>query len=156
MNFKPIAQLELPPFNMANMTNYFITCITCDGKSANDFKHLNTKAYPLFKDGHVQNIVVYEADNFVYVRAACLPEMRKDDTYKIDISLCKSGDIVSATCGCPAGCGPKGSCKHIAALCYALEEFSRIKKTKDFVACTSKLQTWNHPRKRISRPSIRR
>ena len=49
-------------------------------------------------------------------------------------------------CGCPAGRGPNGSCKHIAALCYALEEFSRLKTSKAYVVCTSKLQTWNQPR----------
>ena len=59
-----------------------------------------------------------------------------------------SGDIMSAMCVCAAGCGPKGSCKHIAALCYALEEFCRIKTTREFTACTSKLQEWNRPRKR--------
>ena len=45
--------------------------------------------------------------------------------------------------------GPKGSCKHIAALGYALEEFSRIKNVRDPVACTSQLQSWNQPRKKV-------
>ncbi len=63
-----------------------------------------------------------------------------------------SGEITFATCGCPAGLGPMGSCKHIAALCYALEEFSRLKTTHEFVASTSKLQTWNQPRKRTLEP----
>ena len=33
-----------------------------------------------------------------------------------------SYETAHAQCSCPAGCGPKASCKHIAALCYALEE----------------------------------
>jgi len=33
-------------------------------------------------------------------------------------------DVIGAKCRCPAGKGPCGSCKHIAAVCYALEEFS--------------------------------
>ena len=66
MDFKPIQEVTLQPsgFNMAHITNYFITRLACDGK---------------------------------------------------------------------------------AAMCYALEEFFRL---HDSVACTSKLQQWNHPRKR--------
>ena len=33
-------------------------------------------------------------------------------------------DIVFAECGYPAGMGPKGSCKHIAAVAYALVALS--------------------------------
>ena len=40
----------------------------------------------------------------------------------------------------------------IAALCYAMEEFSRLKTTKDYIVSTSKLQTWNQPRKRVLDP----
>ncbi len=77
MNFKPITELDLPPFNMANITNYFITRIACDGKSAKDFKNINTKAFPLFKDGHVQNIAAHIDVKFIFFQAACLPEMKK-------------------------------------------------------------------------------
>ena len=77
----------------------------------------------------------------------------KNDIYWLQLSQCKqSGDVTSAVCGCPAGHGPNGSCKHIAALCYALEEFSRLKTSKAYVACISKLQTWNQPRKRVLDP----
>ena len=92
-------------------------------------------------------------DQDLTIRAVCLPEMKKNHTYKIEIvQHASSNDIISAKCGCPAGCGPKGSCKHIAAVCYALEEFHRIKTTKEFIASTSKLQEWNRPRKRVLDP----
>ncbi len=41
MNFKPLTELELAPFNTADITNYFIKRIACDGKSARDFKSIN-------------------------------------------------------------------------------------------------------------------
>ena len=44
--------------------------------------------------------------------------------------------------------GPFGNCRHIAALGYALEEYSQIRTLRTPTACTSKLQTWNQPRKR--------
>ena len=51
--------------------------------------------------------------------------MKKDVIYKIVMSLKnKSYDIDSAKCGCKAGKGPKASCKHVGAVCYALVELS--------------------------------
>ena len=75
--------------------------------------------------------------------------MTDNITYAIRMIISTSNsDILHAQCGCPAGCGPKGSCKHIAAMCYALEDFSHIKNLcENPVACTSQLQTWNQPRK---------
>lgn len=52
--------------------------------------------------------------------------MRKDREYKIQKVLCPSGDILYAEDDWPAGRGPKGSCKHIAAFCFALEELSDL------------------------------
>ena len=56
--------------------------------------------------------------------------------------------VLTASCGCPAGAGPTGSCKHICALCYALEKFCEIKRLRSPQLCTSELQKWNQPRKR--------
>ena len=74
--------------------------------------------------------------------------MKKDTVYKIELRLDHVGDITKASCVCPAGLGPLGSCKHIAFLCYGLEEFCRIKHIRQPESCTSQLQVWNHPRKR--------
>ena len=139
----------LPEFSLAHMMTYFVTRKVCDGQIAGDFKHTNNHSYPLFKSGHIQKIRVIKGnDNNVYCNAVCLPEMRKDREYKIQMVLSPSGDILYAEDGCPAGRGPKGSCKHIAAFCYALEEFVRLGFTRPFLSCTSRLQTWNQPRKK--------
>ena len=94
---------------------------------------LNSRAYPLFKAGHIQSIMVTHNNtlNSHIIRCTCLPKMKKDILYKIDLTLDNSGDIIQANCVCPAGTGPFGSCKHIqSALCYALEEYCRIKKVQ--------------------------
>ena len=60
-------------------------------------------------------------------------------------------DVSSAQCTCPAGKGPFGSCKHIAALCFALEDFAKMREIileQGEEACTSVLQRWNQPRKK--------
>ena len=86
----------------------------------------------LFKCGHVQDIKVAN-DKHLYTQGKCIPEMKKDRIYKINLVLDKETlHIAQAECGCPAGKGPHASCKHIAALCYALEEFSRFGKLPDF------------------------
>ena len=46
------------------------------------------------------------------------------------------------------GSGPTGSYKHIAALCYTLEDFTCVHQLRSHVSCTSQLQMWNQPRKR--------
>ena len=143
----------LPEFSLANMLSYFVTRKVCDGNIAGDFKHINSHSYPLLKTGHVQRIQVIKGnDNNVYLSAVCLPEMRKDRDYKIQVVLSPVGEIIFAEDGCPAGKGPKGSCKHIAAFCYALEEFVRLEFTRPFLSCTSRLQTWNQPRQKKLSP----
>ena len=135
-------------FTIGNITTYFVSRIASDGKKANDYKNLNSRAYALYKAGHIQSIMVLHMNNLYYVKCACLPEMKKDIVYRIELVLDRSGDIMGAGCGCPAGGKPYGSCKHISALCYALEEYSRIKEIRQPDACTSRLQEWNQPRKR--------
>ena len=82
--------------------------------------------------------------------------MRKDRLYNITIKLeATSADIRFANCGCVAGRGPKTSCKHIAALCYAFEDFVRTfmdDTNAEAVSCTDKLMDWNKPRKRKLSP----
>ena len=143
-----IEDSNIPAFTIANITNYFIKRVSVDGKPANDFKNINTRAYPLFKAGHIQSIYIRHQDNSYDIKCICLPEMKKDILYKMDLTMNSCGDVTSASCACPAGAGPFGSCKHIAALCYALEEFCRLKEVRPPDSCTSHLQQWNRPRKR--------
>ena len=99
----------LPEFTIGNITKYFITRITSDGKSANDFKNFDNSGFPMFKDGHVQNICAHISTNFTYYVADCLPEMKKTIPYTIKLIIDNSSaDVEYATC------------KHPAAMCYAL------------------------------------
>ena len=42
-------------------------------------------------------------------------------------------DVVYASCGCPAGMGPSGSCKHIGALCYDFSGLCKPGSTQEFL-----------------------
>ena len=46
--------------------------------------------------------------------------------------------------------GAKARCKHVAALCYALDDFSKLQSLLDFQSVTERLQTWNQPRPKSS------
>ena len=68
--------------------------------------------------------------------------------YEIQMVLSPSAKILYTEDGCPLGRGPTGSCKHIAALCYALDKFVRLGFTRPFLSCTSRLQMWNQPQQK--------
>ena len=105
-------------FTNAHVVGYFVSRTADDGLPAGDFKSINASAS---RCGHVQQIqVCRDETSAVCVRAKCLPEMRKDSIYLLEMTLIGSSyDVFSARCGYAAGMGPKASCKHIAALCYA-------------------------------------
>ena len=122
------------------------------------------KGYRFFRDGHVQKIrlsPVLRSENdgdHVYVTCTVLPSMRKDRLY--DVRVCctvpanssVSPHVRAAYCVCPAGLA--GSCNHIAALLYALEDFVRLGLREEASkTCTEKLQAWNRPRARKVKPS---
>ena len=121
-----------------------------DGLPAGDFKGINKSAEYLFCCGHIQSIQYCIYMKIMYIKSNCLPEMRKDRIYKVCIGLeIGSSDIAYAACGCPAGKGPRGSCKHIAVLTYGISEFCKIFESQ---TCTDVLQIWNKPRAKKVNP----
>ena len=75
--------------------------------------------------------------------------MQKDRVYSVRMALqSASFDIIGAECGCPAGQGPTGSCKHIGALSYAIADFVWFIASPDYQTCTDVLQQWNRLRSR--------
>ena len=115
----------LPNFTTENVIQYLTYQKEADGLEKQDWKSLNYGGYKLFKEGHVQKIFVRSAD--IFVKAVCLPEMRKDRTYSLEITISKYNmNFSGAVCSCPAGKGLYGSCKHLAALCFALEDFVKV------------------------------
>ena len=122
-----------------------------DGLERQDWKNLTSSGYRLFKEGHVQQLKVSSQEPFV-VKAICLPKMKKDREYSTTVILQQEpASVLEASCTCPAGKGSWGSCKHLAALCYCLEDFVKMRSTAiqlDEASCTSVVQKWNQPRKK--------
>ena len=51
-----------------------------------------------------------------------------------------------AECGCPAGKGPRGDCKHIGTLLYTMADFCERGVLPELLTCTDQLQQWDLPR----------
>ena len=64
--------------------------------------------------------MVNQKDLLLEIKCNCLPEMKKDRIYKIQIDISSdTSDVTHAECTCPAGKGPHGSYKHVAAALFA-------------------------------------
>ena len=91
-----------------------------DGLEKEDWESLNFGGYKLFRGGHVQKIYVRNSGS-VSVKAICFPEIKKDRTYSLELVITPSMEISRGICTCPAGKGPRCSCKHLAALFVATQ-----------------------------------
>ena len=141
----------MPVFTIENVVDYLIYRKEEDNMRAEDWKSFKTGGFKLFKEGHVQNIMVHQQGTVFGIDCRCLPEMKKDRVYKIKVEIStETSSVHLAECSCPAGKGSHRSCKHIAATLFALENFYvTCQETEDeSVSCTSKLQVWNQPRKK--------
>ena len=149
------SQESYTQFTISNIMSYFVTRCLKDALPAGDFKSVSKSAENLFRCGHVQAIEVATVDASLYIKYNFMPEMMKDWVYCVLMQLNKiTCDIVSAECGCLAGRGPCGSCKHIGALSYVLADFFRVKSTslRELLTCTDPLQQWNRSRVRKVEP----
>ena len=140
----------MPAFTIENVLDYLIYRKEEDCLRAEDWKSFKAGGFKLFKEGHVQNIMISQQGTVFGIECKCLPEMKKDREYKIKVEISTNTSSVHlAECSCPADKGPHGSCKHIAATLFALESFyDTYQQEDDTLSCTSKLQVWNQPRKR--------
>ena len=112
----------------------------CDSQSCSDFKAINQSAVNLFQCGHLQQVKVLKLSERLWIQAHCLPEMKKDRTYKVQLSLSVSGwDIIGANCECPAGQGPAATCE--------------VGTIPQFFTCTQRIQEWNKPRDKKLSPT---
>ena len=96
----------MPPSNKGHI----VTQTVAKNLPATDFKSLNKSAESLFCFGHMQAVHVYSTDDYLFVKANCLPEMRKDELYHVwRMALSENGyELVHAECCCPVGTGPHG------------------------------------------------
>ncbi|XP_069678760.1 uncharacterized protein [Periplaneta americana] len=146
------SEIKLSSFELIN---YFIFRKSeINGCSVSNYRSLCDSGYRLFNDRFINFIKCYVNSSAVFIISQVKSEYTKNKKYEVKLVLNKSSIISGADCECVAGAGPKASCKHIAALCYALEHFSKSGEIKCSQTCTQVLQTFHRPanKKRTQSP----
>ena len=129
---------DVPRFTNAQIVTYFVTRQVCDSRLCGDFKAINRSAINLFRCGYLQQVEVLNTNDTLWLQAYCLPEMKKDKTYKVELSISHGKwEISSGKCRCPAGKGPAATCKHIGAVCYLFMGFCESGTIPEFLLVLS-------------------
>ena len=67
----------MPFFTIEHVVDYLINHKEQDSMRVEDWKNFKTGEYKLFKEGHVQNIMVSQQGLIFGIKCNCLPETRK-------------------------------------------------------------------------------
>ena len=143
-----INKTHVPPLSLHNIHRYFIKRrVRKDQVTASKpFE----RGYRIYDAKKVQSISIYSPTDdslFRVISAHVHPSQKTDRIYRTFIVAYKtSGEIYHAICSCTAGEG--GSCNHIAALSFAIDDYNRKLPTP---SCTSVPSKWNVP-KNIKEP----
>ena len=135
-----------PSLNIKHIHTYFIT--------RRLKKELVTATKPFEKGFRIYDAnkvkapsINYLSEDSLYciIRAKVLPTQRHDKTYDTSIAINKtSGIVLHGVCTCVAG--KCGSCNHVAALMFLLDDWNR-KNKDDQPTCTSLPAQWNVPKR---------
>jgi len=81
------------------------------------------KGRQYFTSGHVKNIVNISKGKHFFIKANVMGSYTQNQTYYVSVTLAStSGIVLDASCDCKASA--MGRCNHIAALLYALEDYT--------------------------------
>ena len=140
------------PFDGA-VVSYFLLQRAADGIQHADFRNLSKESFALYKKSYGREGEVSVERDLFFFRCKFKATMKTSVTYLVEAVLEKSDHdgkffdtIVFAACKCPAGSAP-ATCKHVAAVFYGLEDFSRTGNFAGSTCSTSQLQKWNAPPK---------
>ena len=136
---------RIPPLSIKHIHEYFI-------QHRVKKEHVTAtkpfeRGYRIFEAKNVKCISIHPVSPtsvYCIVRAAVLPTQRKDRIYKTAIALYYStSSVYHAHCTCVAG--KSGTCNHVAALMFALDDFNRDIAThgnRGEASCTSTPAKW--------------
>ena len=118
---------KVPPISLAMIRDYLINSPdkAFDGESLRCYKQL--RAYQHFSENHLHNVecnLWEQCKYFYFVRVKCLPSQDTvKQPYRCIVCINReSGTCYGAHCQCVSGIGE--ACSHVAALLFALEDFS--------------------------------
>nr|CAB3263320.1 uncharacterized protein LOC108950671 [Phallusia mammillata] len=136
---------KIPEISTVHIQNYFKFRSAADNICNNNIKAIQ-KGKLLVEAYHVQACSTVSEKLLTYVSGVVRASMKKQVSYNVKLSLNLEGFIVNTTCECPAGKGPNGTCKHLAAIAMVLARFVEMHEIWINPSCTEKLQSFHHPR----------
>lgn len=155
--WKKFPSVSIPKhFNHGYIYYYLVESVECDSNSSDDDceddVHTSkpfTKGMNFFRSGHVKNIHDVSCKGHYFVKASVLASYSQH-SYNCIVTLSESsGSIIEGTCTCSAS--GMGRCSHVAALLFALEDYT-IEFGTDLPTCTDKLLQWNKGRRKKKNP----
>ena len=72
-------------FSSGHIVSYFVNHSVCDGLPTKDIKAINKSAESLFLCMQIQNIQICTTNDNLFIKAKCLPEIRKDGVYLLRV-----------------------------------------------------------------------
>jgi len=139
-------QSDIPPVSEENIKEYFILRTAIDLQQAGDVQALRN-GHLLLECKRVEACSLLTADDgkAVYFTGIVKAAIKKKVAYNIRLKVDSAArDVLNSDCECPAGKGPHGTCKHVAAMLGMLQVF---RSTGDLLcrkSCTDQLQTFHH------------
>ncbi|XP_056005265.1 uncharacterized protein LOC125664437 [Ostrea edulis] len=137
---------EIPEIGIEQIDMYFVHRLAGDRQSTGDVKAIE-KGRLLVESDRVLAVSYLKEDNSLFFTGIVGAAMKTKVTYNFKLKFDKnSGDILNSHCECPAGRGPHGTCKHLAAVAIVLLSCSEGKGLRIQRSCTENLQTFHKPK----------
>ncbi|XP_062568705.1 uncharacterized protein LOC134230856 [Saccostrea cucullata] len=133
---------KIPSIEAYDIQYYLKTSCLWTNERLKNYKSDNS--YRLHSNGHISNVAMSKLDsNLCYIRGSSTPEERQTaEPYKMWLLVQENGTIVSGECTCVAG---DGTCKHIAALLFGLQQFCLGLNDRTEIGVTDKKAKWTNP-----------
>ncbi|KAL5015323.1 hypothetical protein ScPMuIL_009593 [Solemya velum] len=130
--------------------------MSTDGGDDDEFSAAFNTSKPMstgrqfFLSGHVNDIQDIRRNDFYFLKAKVMPSYSQTSPYNVSVTLnMTTASVVDASCDCKASA--MGRCNHVAALLFALEDFT-VQFGFEGLACTSDVCKWNVGRKKKKNP----
>eukprot|EP00105_Crassostrea_gigas_P029744 XP_011451771.1 PREDICTED: uncharacterized protein LOC105345344 [Crassostrea gigas] len=136
----------LPKITKEQIDQYFVYRMAGDKQFTKDIKAVS-KGNAMFQGNRVQACSVTVKDNSIYFTGIVGAAMKNKVSYNYKLKMDKStGDTLNSDCECPAGKGPHGTCKHLAAVLLMLQHFTETGSVVIDKSCTENLQLFHKPK----------
>ena len=139
-----------PKISTDHLEAYFIHRLATDKQESGDAKAIE-KGKQLIQSNRVKACSVHMTRQDIYLTGIVSAAMKTKVTYNYKLRFHgQTGDIINSHCECPAGKGPHGTCKHIAAVVLLMDKFVHEGELNVAKSCTETLQTFHRPQKNYS------